>query len=49
MGKFSAQRERVLDTNVASRDVVSLKIFILGEPIGAFVPLTMIKHHALPQ
>ena len=32
--KSSAQCEPVADTNFASLDVVSLKIFILGEPVG---------------
>jgi len=45
----SPPREFVLDTNLASRDVVGLKIFIPGEPIGACEPLAMSKHQALFQ
>ena len=49
MGKILSATRISIDTNLASRDVVALKIFILGELIGAFESLTTIKHHALPQ
>jgi hypothetical protein len=48
-GRDSSPREFVLDTKLASRDVVGLEIFILAEPIGACEPLAMSKHQALFQ
>ena len=49
MEKSVSADELLLDTIFATHDVVSLKIFILAEPIAAFVSLTMNKHHGLFQ
>jgi len=49
MEKSVSADELLLDTIFATHDVVSLKIFILAEPIGACEPLAMSKHQALLQ